>query len=72
MSSAPTRPFFRCQVVMSPGPQGSVKLHVHRRDGTIEVIPAPPGVRLSSVDLEATQAAGSDTVVIHVGHHAAA
>jgi hypothetical protein len=68
MSTAPTRPFFRCQIVMSPGPAGSVKLHVHRRDGTIEVIPAPLGVRLSSVDVVATQAAGSDTVVVHVGH----
>jgi hypothetical protein len=68
MSTAPTKPFFRCQVVMSPGPKGSVKLHVHRRDGTIEVMPAPLGVKLSTVDVEATQAAGSDTVVIRIGH----
>ena len=68
MSSASTKPFFRCQVIMTPGPSGSVKLHVHRRDGMIEVIPAPLGVKLSTVDLEATQAAGSDTVVIRVGH----
>jgi hypothetical protein len=68
MSTAPTKPFFRCQVVMSPGPNGTVKLHIHRRDGTIEVTPAPLGVRLSTVDVEATQAAGSDTVVIRVGH----
>jgi len=72
MSTTPTRPFFRCRVVMTPGPQGSVKLHVHRRDGTIEVIPAPPGVKLSTVDLEATQAAGSDTITIHLGPVSAA
>ena len=72
MSSAPSKPFFRCRVVMTPGPAGSVKLHVHRRDGTTEIIPAPFGVRLSNVDLAATQAAGSDTVVIHLGHAPAA
>jgi hypothetical protein len=53
---------------MTPGPQGSVLLHVHRRDGTTERIPAPLGVKLSTLDLEATQAAGSDTVVIRLGH----
>jgi hypothetical protein len=68
MSSASTKPFFRCRVVMTPGPSGSVQLHVHRRDGTTERIRAPLGVRLSSVDVEATQAAGSDNVVIHIGH----
>jgi len=66
MGTAPTKPFFRCRVVMTPGPQGSVKLHVHRRDGTIEVILAPPGVTLATLDLEATQAAGSDKVVISI------
>jgi len=67
MSTAPTRPFFRCQVVMTPGPSGSVTLHVYRRDGTIAVIPAPPGVELGTSDVGATQAAGSDKVVIHIG-----
>lgn len=68
MSSTSAKPFFRCRVVMTPGPQGSVLLHIHRRDGTTERISAPLGVRLSSVDVEATQAAGSDNVVIRLGH----
>jgi hypothetical protein len=68
MSTASTRPFFRCKVVMTPGPKGSVLLHVHRRDGVAEVIPAPSGVTLGTPDLVATQAAGSDKIVIHIGH----
>jgi hypothetical protein len=71
MSTAPTKPFFRCRVVMTPGPSGGVQLHVYRRDGTIEHLPAPFGVTLGSVDVEATQAAGSDKVVIHIGHDVA-
>jgi len=67
MSTA-TKPFFRCQVVMTPGPNGSVILHIHRRDGTIERMPAPLGVKLSTSDVVATQAAGSDAIVVHVGH----
>jgi len=53
---------------MTPGPQGSVLLHVHRRDGTTEIVTAPLGVKLSTLDLGATQAAGTDKVVIHIGH----
>ena len=53
---------------MTPGPNGSVVLHVHRRDGMVEVIPAPLGVTLGTPDVVATQAAGSDKVVIHSGH----
>jgi len=68
MSTASTKPFFRCQVVMTPGPSGTVQLHIHRRDGTIERMPAPLGVKLSTSDVVATQAAGSDVIVIHVGH----
>jgi hypothetical protein len=68
MSSASTKPFFRCRVVMTPGPQGSVLLHVHRRDGTTERMSAPLGVKLSTADVWASQAAGTDKVVIHIGH----
>lgn len=68
MSGTSTKPFFRCQIVMTPGPSGSVQLHIHRRDGTIERMPAPHGVTLASVNIEATQAAGTDTVVVHFVH----
>lgn len=67
--SATTKPFFRCQIVMTPGPSRTVQLHIHRRDGTIQRMPAPAGITLASVNIEATQAAGSDAVVVHVGPH---
>jgi hypothetical protein len=59
------KPFFRCPVVVTQRPDGSLEFHATKRDGTVEVIPGPPGVTRISTNVEIFQPEGSDEV--HIG-----
>jgi hypothetical protein len=69
MTAPSAKPYFRCPVAIKHTPNGGIEIHATRRDGTVEVIPAPPGMTTITSNVEAFQRAGSDAVEIVLAGH---
>ena len=58
------KPYFKCPFELKQRRDGVREFHVTRRDGTIEIIPAPPDLTHITSNIEVFQPEGSDQVEI--------
>jgi hypothetical protein len=60
-------PFFDCPVDVRSAPNGDLEFHVTKRDGTVEIIPGPTGMKTVRSYVKATQPARSSFITIEIG-----
>lgn len=56
------KPYFKCPLELKHRPDGTLEFHVTRRDGVVEIISGPPGVKQINSHIEALQRADSDEI----------
>jgi hypothetical protein len=64
MTTSNDKPRFVCPVVAKRAANGNLEFHVTKRDGTVQIVPGPPGAASVESELVAFQPEGSDIVSV--------